>query len=191
MSDETPENPPATEGQGQQGRIVIEMQGVDKRSLALVWQKMKQGIELQGDEIYIGRSMADHPEWFPIFDTIGLLEGDDTLPDGENPFAHVTFHVLIGSQIFHRNPPEAEVFYRMRLRKGDERHDIVHMMINVFQRHLVWAAQHAKQGGEGGLDFDLKAYGKTLKSLWGLKTKRLWQRLGYDEAPPQEGTGRS
>lgn len=166
---------------GDKGNLVIEIKGVDKRHLAMVWQKMTQGVELQADEIYIGRSMADHPEWFPFFATIGVLEGDDTLPDGQNPFAHVSFHVLIGSQIFHQNPPEAETFYRLRLRKGDDRHDVIHMMINVFQRHLVWAAQHA--GPEGGGQFDMAAYAATLKSLWKLKSKKLWERLGYQEKP--------
>ncbi len=159
------------------GRVVIELQGVDKRTLAWVWQKMKRGEALaEGSETYIGRSMADHPEWFPIFDTIGVLEGDDTLPDGTNPFAHVSMHVIVGSQVYHRNPPEAEIFYRMRLRKGDDSHDIIHMLINVFQRHLAWAAQHA--GPEGGGQFDQKAYAKTLRSLWNLKSKKLWERLG-------------
>ena len=163
------------------GRIVIEMQGVDKRHMAHVWDKMKRGETLKGDEQYIGRSMADHPEWFPMFETIGLLGGDDTLPDGQNPFAHISFHCIVGSQIFHRNPREAEVFYRTRLRKGDTPHDIIHMLINVFQRHLVWAAQHANS--EGGVDFDLAAYGATLRKLWPLKTRKLWQRLGHEGAP--------
>ena len=163
------------------GTVTIELQGIDKRVLKNVWDKMRQGEPLSGQENYIGRSMADHPDWFPVFETIGLLEGDDTLPDGENPFVHLTFHVMIGSQVFNRNPKEAEVFYRLRLRQGDEPHDIIHMMINVFQRHLAWTAQNARQGGAG--DFDMKAYAKTLRSLQALRTDKLWQRLGYPTPP--------
>lgn len=162
-------------------RMVIELKGVDKRHLAFVWQKMKTGQELEGQEIFIGRSMADHPTWFPMFDTIGLLEGDDELPDGQNPFAHVSMHVLVGSQVFNREPREAEIFYRMRLRKGDESHAIIHMLLEVFQRHLVWAVQNAAPGTEPNID--MKAYGKTLKSLWPLKTRKLWERLGFEEPP--------
>lgn len=167
-------------------RLVIEIDGVDKRHLAMVWDKMKAGHELVGAERYIGQSMADHPEWFPFYETIGVLEGDDTLPDGQNPFAHTSFHILIGSQIFNRSPKEAEVFYRMRLRKGDEPHDIIHMLINVFQRHLMWTAQATRQGQSDG-QFDLNSYAKTLKSLWKLKTDRIWERLGHPEAPPRHG----
>ncbi len=156
-------------------KLVIELKGVDKRHLAAVWQKMKRGEELRGDEVYIGRSMADHPEWFPIFDTIGLISGDDTLPDGSNPFAHISFHVLIGSQINHQRPPEVETFYRMRVRRGDKSHDVIHMLINIFQRHLVWAAEHRSEGE--GMRIDTEAYTRTLRKLWNLKSQKLWQRL--------------
>lgn len=168
------------------GSVTVELQGIDKRMLKHVWDKMRRGDDLEGQEVYIGRSMADHPDWFPVFETIGLLEGDDTLPDGENPFVHLTFHVMVGSQIFNRNPKEAEVFYRLRLRKGDEPHDIIHMMINVYQRHLAWAVQQAKQQGPdggGSVSIDMKAYAKTLRSLQNLRTDKLWQRLGYPTPP--------
>ncbi len=173
------------------GRLVIEMQGVDKRVLAHVWTKMRQGEELVGEEGYLGQSMADHPEWFPFFETMDVLGGDDTLADGTNPFEHLTFHIVIGSQIFHRSPPEAETFYRMRLLKGDDRHDVIHMMINVFQRHLAWAAQSAmKAGGQpGSISFDLGAYAATLKKLGPLKTKQVWERLGYKVVPRHKSQG--
>lgn len=174
MSDDDSENT------DKKGRLVIELKGVDKRHLVHVWQKMKNGQELEGAESYIGQSMADHPFWFPFFETMDVLGGDDTLPDGSNPFAHVSLHVLIGSQIFHQSPKEAEIFYRMRLRKGDDSHDIIHMMIAVFQRHLRWTVEHRE---ETGGQFDTDAYAKTLKSLWGLKTKKLWRKLGYPHVP--------
>lgn len=163
-------------------RLVIELQGIDKRHLAFVWEKMKAGQQLVGQEIFIGRSMADHPQWFPFFDTIGILEGgDETLPSGENPFGHVSLHVLVGAQIFNKAPEEADTFYRMRLRKGDEPHAIIHMLIEVFQRHIFWAARNRAPGGE--MDLDLKAYGDTLRALWHLKTPKVWARLGFATPP--------
>ncbi|MBU0550917.1 DUF1841 family protein [Myxococcota bacterium] len=159
-------------------KLVIELEGIDKRHLAYVWGKMKAGLTLEGDEVYIGRSLADHPEWYPFFDTIGILEGEDELPDGSNPFAHVSMHILIGTQIQHQRPPEAETFYRVRVRKGDTPHDVIHMMINVFQRHLVWTVQRGTEGG--GNRFDINAYAQTLKKLWKLKSHQIWARLGAE-----------
>lgn len=175
--------------QGPQREVVVEMQGVDRLTLARVWEKMRAGVTLEGPDTYLGRAMADHPEYFELFETMEIF-GDQSAQAGassgdENPFAHLTFHFIIGSQIFHQNPPEAEVFYRMRVRAGDDRHDVIHMMINVFQRHLAWAAQHPTP--EGQAHFDLKAYGATLKTLWPLKTKKIWERLGYEVAPPAKG----
>ena len=178
-----------------QREVVVEMQGVDRLTLVRVWEKMRAGASLEGAETYLGRAMADHPEYFELFETMEIFGGERnasarsgaTGPD-ENPFAHLTFHFIVGSQIFHQNPPEAEVFYRMRVRAGDDRHDVVHMMINVFQRHLAWAAQHPTADGQA--HFDLKAYGATLKTLWPLKTKKIWERLGYDVAPPTLGKGK-
>jgi hypothetical protein len=172
----------------EEGKFVIELQGIDKRHLAHVWQKMKAGDALEGQEVFIGRSMADHPQWYPFFTTIGLLGGDDEMPDGTNPFGHVSLHVLIGSQIFNQEIPEAETFYRMRLRKGDDSHSVIHMMIEVFQRHLMWAAQHATTPGE--MDLDMAAYAATLRSLWRLKTRKLWQKLGHAHPPiPHQDDG--
>ena len=171
------------ENQGQPGgrKIVVEIPSVDRRQLAYVWNKMKAGEELVGHEGYIGRSMADHPEWFPVFETIDVLGGDDTLPDGSNPVAHVTMHVVVASQIFSQAPPEAETFYRLRLRKGDDRHDVIHMMINAFHQQLFQAAKNA--GPDGKASMNLEAYAATLKKLWPLKTKKLWQRLGLQTPP--------
>lgn len=176
----------------QSREVVVEMQGVDRLTLAHVWEKMRAGVPLEGPETYLGRTMADHPEHFHLFENMELFGPDQDAGQGpgeENPFAHLTFHFIVASQVFHQNPPEAEVFYRMRLRQGDDRHDVMHMMINVFQRHLAWAAQHA--GPDGQAHFDLRAYGQTLKTLWPLKTKKLWERLGYDVPPPSKKSAKS
>ncbi len=171
--------------QGQR-EIVVEMQGVDRLTLARIWEKMRAGVDLTGEETYLGRAMADHPEHFPLFETMEIFDTAQGAQAGEqSAFAHLTFHFIIGSQIHHQNPPEAETFYRMRLRAGDNRHDVVHMMINVFQRHLAWAAQNANPEGQAA--FDLAAYGATLKTLWPLKTKKVWERLGYEVEPPSVG----
>lgn len=193
MTETPPDNAGSPEAPADgKGRLVIEMQGVDKRVLARVWEKMRRGEELVGPETYMGQSMADHPEWFPFFETMDVLGGDDTLPDGTNPFEHLTFHIIVGSQIYHRNPPEAETFYRMRLLKGDDRHDVIHMMINVFQRHLAWAARYAASSGQGGgsVQFDMESYAETLRTLGPLKTKHVWQRLGYKVVPAAKAGGK-
>ena len=160
-------------------RTVIEIQSVEKGVLKAVWAKMRNGTTLQGSEIYIGRAMAEHPNWFPIFETIGLLEGDDELPDGTNPYLHLTLHMLVGAQIFHQDPPQATDFYKRRLSMGDNSHSIAHMMIEVFKAQLIKTAQKGLEPD----DFDLKRYGKSLRALQPLSTSAVWTKLGYDCVP--------
>lgn len=140
---------------------------------------MRNGATLEGSAVYIGRSMAEHPQWFALFEALGVLEGDDELEDGTNPYLHLTLHVLIGSQIFHGEPKQATHFYQKRLQKGDDSHSIVHMMIEAFKRHLIWTAKQ----GLSAADFDHQAYGKTLQTLSGLSTRDLWKRLGQEQVP--------
>ena len=160
-------------------KTVIEIQSVEKRVLKHVWAKMRAGTALEGSEVYIGRSMAEHPMWFPLFETLGLLEGDDELPDGTNPYVHLTFHMLVGAQIFHQQPPQATQFYKKRLTKGDDSHSIAHMMIDVFKKQLFLTAQR----GLAPEDFDLKKYGRTLQSLQNLPKAKVWAKLGYESDP--------
>ena len=159
--------------------IQVEITPIEKRILKQVWTKMRTGETLEGAAVYIGRSMAEHPQWFALFEAIGILEGDDELPDGTNPYIHLTMHVLVGGQIFHGQPKQATQFYQRRIQKGDDSHLIAHMMIEVFKRHLAWTAQKGRDASE----FDHKAYGKTLQTLMPLSTSEIWQRLGVTEIP--------
>ena len=55
-------------------KLIIEIPQIERHLLSSVWRKMRSGEQLRGEEIYIGRSMADHPDWFPIFETMDVLK---------------------------------------------------------------------------------------------------------------------
>lgn len=161
-------------------RIVIEFQGVSQQVIAQVWEQLKSGATPEGPAFILARSMADHPHWFPFYETIGIFDsGADSYPDGVDPFLHVNLHFLIGLQILNGSPEGARTFYQARERAGDEPHEIIHMMMETFQRHLVWTAMNA--GPEGRLD--LEAYADTLDVLADLDRDELWERLGHDDPP--------
>lgn len=159
--------------------VQVEITPIDKRILKQVWTQMRAGDALEGAAVYIGRSMAEHPQWFALFEALGILEGDDELPDGTNPYIHLTLHVLVGGQIFHGQPKQATRFYQKRIERGDDSHLVAHMMIEVFKRHLVWTAEQGRDASE----FDEKAYAKTLHTLTSLSTHDIWQRLGQSTVP--------
>ena len=166
-------------GTEKENGVQVEITPIDKRILKQVWTQMRAGETLEGAAVYIGRSMAEHPQWFALFEALGILEGEDELPDGSNPYIHLTLHVLVGGQIFHSQPRQATRFYQKRIERGDDSHLVVHMMIEVFKRHLVWTAEQGREAS----DFDLKAYGKTLHTLTSLSTSDIWRRLGQTTIP--------
>ena len=169
-----------TQDQGKSPQVVIEFQGLSKQVLSSVWEELKAGVIPEGAAYTAARSMLDHKHWFAFYETIGIFDmGEDAYPGDIDPFLHVNLHFLIGLQILTASPPGAQSFYLAREKQGDEPHEVVHMMMEAFQRHLVWTAIH---GGPEG-QFDMKAYEDTLEVLKGLNRDELWERLGHDEPP--------
>ena len=169
-----------TQDQSDSPQVVIEFQGLSKQALSSIWEELKQGVIPEGAAYTAARSMLDHQHWYAFYETIGIFDmGDDAYPGNVDPFLHVNLHFLIGLQILTANPPGAQSFYLTREKQGDEPHEVVHVMMEAFQRHLVWTAIH---GGPEG-QFDMKAYEDTLEVLQGLNRNELWERLGHDEPP--------
>ena len=161
-------------------RIVIEFQGVSKQVMAQVWDLLKEGQTPEGAAFTLARSMVDHPHWFPFFETIGIFDTDgEQYPGDVDPFIHVNLHFLIGLQILNSSPIGARTFYLSREQAGDNPHEVVHMMMEAFQRHLIWTALH---GGPEG-KFDMQAYEETLAVLEDLDRDELWERLGHEDPP--------
>ena len=161
-------------------RVVIEFQGVSQQVIAQVWEQLKSGVTPEGPAFTLARSMVDHQHWYAYYETIGIFEsGETAYPDEVDPFLHVNLHFLIGFQVLNASPPGARGFYIARERRGDDPHEVIHMMMEAFQRHLVWTAMNA--GPEG--QFDMGAYEDTLEVLKTLDRGELWERLGYDEPP--------
>ena len=172
-----------TEGsadEAQSPQVVIEFQGVSQRAISQVWEQLKEGAIPEGAAFTLARSMVDHQHWYAVYETIGIFDtGEEAYPDEVNPFLHVNLHFLIGLQILNASPLGAQKFYLAREHQGDEPHEIIHMMMDAFQRHLVWTAMHA--GPEG--KFDMNAYEDTLEVLESLDRDEIWERLGHDEPP--------
>jgi hypothetical protein len=183
MTDQKDQNQPQTPTQNQQpSKVVIEFKGLPKEVFSSVWEKMKSKAQLSEGELLLARCMADHPHWFPFFETIGIFDqsaGEDS--EDAQALLHVNLHFLIGQQIFTAQPKEAQEYYQLRTQKGDQPHEIVHQMLHTFQKHLMWTAMHREES-QG--KFDTQAYANTLKALAPLKKEQIWQRLGLKGVPP-------
>ena len=161
-------------------RVVIEFQGVSKEVMSHVWEQLKAGAIPEGAAFTLARSMCDHQHWYAFYETIGIFDiGDDQYPGDINPFLHVNLHFMIGLQILNASPKGAQKFYSSRATLGNDPHEIVPIMMEAFQRHLVWTAIH---GGPGG-QIDMNAYEDTLAVLEPLDLEEIWEKLGHNERP--------
>lgn len=161
-------------------RVVIEFQGVSKEVMSQVWEQLKAGAVPEGAAFTLARSMCDHQHWYAFYETIGIFDtGDEQYPGDVNPFLHVNLHFMIGLQILNAAPQGAQRFYSSRSQLGDDPHEIVHIMMDAFQRHLVWTAIH---GGPGG-QIDMNAYEETLAVLEALPIDEVWEKLGHEQRP--------
>lgn len=161
-------------------RVVIEFQGVSKEVMSQVWEQLKAGATPEGAAFTLARSMCDHQHWWAFYETIGIFDtGDEQYPGDVNPFLHVNLHFMIGLQILNASPKGAQQFYSRRVELGDDPHEVVHMMMEAFQRHLVWTAIHGDPGGQ----IDMNAYEATLAVLEELDIEELWEKLGHEQRP--------
>ena len=172
---------PAPDKQSQADpRVVIEFQGVSKKLMSQVWEQLKAGAMPEGAAFTLARSMCDHQHWYAIYETIGIFDTEDEqYPGNINPFLHVNLHFMIGLQILNASPKGAQRFYSSRVKLGDDPHEIVHIMMEAFQRHLVWTAIHEGPGGQ----VDMNAYEDTLAVLKPLTSEEIWEKLGHEYRP--------
>ena len=171
-----------SEGGAQPSAVTIEFQGIPKGQLAQVWGRLQAGEPLNEAEQLLARSMADHPHWFPYFQAVGLFEqGDERYPGDVDPFLHVNLHMVIALQLNRGRPKIAPRYYQARLERGEEPHEIIHQMLELFKRQLV---QNLTQDPSGGGRVNLAGYQKSLRALMKLPRGRLWSRLGFSAPPP-------
>lgn len=70
--------------------------------------------------------MEEHPEYHEYFDNPDLLGEDGTTPDGTNPFAHVSMHVIVENQLASADPPQVRQYLERFMATGLSRHEAVH-----------------------------------------------------------------
>ena len=179
-------------------KVTLEFQGVPKSHMLTVWDQLKQGIIPEGEDYILARSMADHKHWYAIFETIGIFDTQDQ-SEGVDPYLHIQLHRMIGLQILNQKPKQAFSFYQTRIKRKEEPHEVIHMMIHTFQNHMVnlvqqvmqdeeFQALHTKQDQASDQTFNIQLdhqhYAQQLKSMQNMSRLQIWNRLGFEEIPP-------
>jgi len=124
------------------------------------WQRELRSEPLDALQVRIVRVIHEHPEQHHLFDDLErFLERDFSSNDGMNPYLHLSLHLALEEQVATRQPPEAaNVLLHFMQHKGLNRHDALHILLDILAETVFYAQQ---QGGEP----DVLLYQQRLKDL--------------------------
>lgn len=124
------------------------------------WAKSVAGLPLNALEVRIARIISMHTEYHPLFDNKEcFLERDFEVNEGANPYLHLSLHLALEEQVATHQPPEvAKTLEHFMQRKGLDRHDALHVLMEALAE-TVHFAQRA------GHEPDVEGYRIRLKEL--------------------------
>jgi len=124
------------------------------------WQKAQADLPLDALQVRIARVIALHPEYHHYFNDLeDFLDRDFEVDNGMNPYLHLSLHLALEEQVAIRQPPEvANCLEFLMTRKGLERHDALHAILEVLAETVYFAQ---RKGGEP----DVPAYAAGVKRL--------------------------
>lgn len=111
------------------------------------WQKARADLPLDALQVRIARVIALHPEYHHFFDDLeDFLDRDFEVDNGMNPYLHLSLHLALEEQVAIRQPAEvANCLEYLMTRKGLDRHDALHAMLEVLAETVYFAQ---RKGGE-------------------------------------------
>jgi len=124
------------------------------------WQKFRADLPLNALEVRIARVIDIHPEYHALFDDMEtFLDRDFQVDDGMNPYLHFSLHLAMEEQIATHQPPEVSTCLEFLMqRKGMDRHDALHALLDVLAETVYFAQ---RKGGEP----DVTSYVERVREL--------------------------
>ncbi|MDQ6961771.1 MAG: DUF1841 family protein [Mariprofundaceae bacterium] len=124
------------------------------------WQRELNSEILDALQVRIVRVIHEHPEYHPLFDDEeSFLDRDFSTNDGMNPYLHLSLHLALEEQVATHQPAEAaNVLVHLMQRKGLNRHDGLHVLLEILAETVFHAQQ---KGGEP----DVLVYQQRLQAL--------------------------
>ena len=124
------------------------------------WQKAQADLPLDALQVRIARVITLHPEYHHFFNDLeDFLERDFEVDNGMNPYLHLSLHLALEEQVAIHQPPEvASSLEFLMQRKGMDRHDALHIILEVLAETVYFAQ---RRGGEP----DALAYAAALSKL--------------------------
>jgi len=123
-------------------------------------QKSIADLPLNALEVRIARVIAIHPEYHSMFDDMeSFLDRDFAVDDGMNPYLHLSLHLALEEQVAIHQPPEVSACLEFLMqRKGMDRHDALHVLLDVLAETVYFAQRKGEEP-------DVSSYLKQVRGL--------------------------
>jgi hypothetical protein len=131
---------------------------LNRAYMAGVWQKANNNEDLTEDEEYLAEQMQAHPEYEEIWSDKDLAEHLFDPSREENPFLHVSLHVMLERQIASGEPPCVGRMVERLEALGEDPHEVRHALLRVLVQEM-WEVMTRRQ------PFDVKRYCEKVENL--------------------------
>jgi hypothetical protein len=104
-----------------------------RRTLHSIWERMKSGEQLEGEERVYAELMQLHEEYHNTWEFADVLdEHEYDTETGVNPFLHITFDAVVVRQVNEDDPQGIKDVYDKLRRNGDDHLEAIHRIAEVF-----------------------------------------------------------
>lgn len=123
-----------------------------------IWQHVKEGKTLEGEEKIIGDLMALHKEFYSYWDSTDFDYEFTPEHNEVNPFMHLMLDTIVMNQITANDPPQTKFTYNKLTARGDSHLEAIHKIASVVVKEIWTIMQEGKP-------FNEKYYVHKLKEL--------------------------
>jgi hypothetical protein len=154
--------------------VTNELRAINRERFHLLWIKAKNSdmMDVTDEEKRIMKIMLDHEdEYSDMFDNADRMGDHEFDPETEeNPFAHITMHSVVETQLEERNPIEVYQFYNAMRKKKCSHHETLHLLATIFSYLLFDVLKDQ-------VPFDLERYKSLLSQYKNKKPEKVYDLL--------------
>jgi len=131
---------------------------LNRAYMAEIWRKMNANADLTEEEEILAEQMQAHPEYGEVWEDKQLGDHLFDPTKEENPFLHVSLHVMLERQVRANEPPCVRKTIERLTALGEDPHEVQHAILRILVQQL-WAVMTQRR------PFDMKQYREEIEKL--------------------------
>lgn len=139
-----------TVGSAPDDAILKEMRSASRAHLGVIWQDVRLGLPLTGEDALTARIMREHEEWYDVWDQLAADPSRAIEREGVNPALHIMLHGVIENQLAADSPKDVRLVLQALQRQGMDRHEAIHRIAAVQSEVMFLVLKERRPFDEAG-----------------------------------------